>query len=100
MLTSHKFIKLFEAENLNFAVYCMINTHINKFFKTLSLKVSYTSFLIAGIHCICQMIAKYTFLERSLHWLPISNKIISISTTSQKVWGLKYEIYRSECIFA
>ena len=48
----HRFSSFVKKENLNFAVYCMIDTHINKFSKKLNLKVSYTSFLIAGIHCI------------------------------------------------
>ena len=45
--------KLCETENLNFAVYFMIDKHpYEKVHLKVEPKSSYTSFLIAGIHCI------------------------------------------------
>ena len=55
--------KLCEAENINFVEYFVTdNNFFEEIFRKLSLKVSYMSFLIAGIHCIlfcsCQSIVR------------------------------------------
>ena len=62
--------KLCETENLNFAVYFMIDKHS---YKQVHLKVEPKSFLIAGIHCRVELLIPFPC--HSLAWGRESGKL-------------------------